>query len=224
MLLGLRTQANLTNIPMDAETRRSHRHAAGEMMERIAGPKWHLTKCGQEVHADTCSALAKAHAHAPLKGSGLAHAVQILHGGARKSMKEKIKGVIRKRIEFLKKNPHRWKEPIYPEHTFILNRAIGSMPDRMLKFRGEHKNMAKRLRENDRIRGYLGGGMAPDYPGGVAAPSIAMPRGSQASLETLRTHADPEDYGVILYNYGGKNGGLGANSQGGSMVKKVRMG
>jgi hypothetical protein len=209
---------------MDAATRRSHRHAAGEMMERIAGPKWHLAKCGQAVHAETCEALAKAHAHAPLKGAGLAHATQILQGGARKSLVSKIAGVISSRLDYLKKNPSRWQAPIYPEHFIILNRAIGSMPDRILKYRNEPHISQKRMRENERIRRYLGGGMAPDFPGGVAAPSIAMPRGSQAALETLRTHADPEDYGVILYNYGGKNMGLGANSQGGGMPKKARFG
>jgi hypothetical protein len=194
------------------------------MMERIAGPKWHHSTNANEVHAQACEALAKAHAHAPLKGAGLAHATQILQGGARKALIVKFADVIRKRREHLKRYPHRYKAPIYPEHTFRSNRAIGSLPDRILKLRDGLQSSLRRMRHTARARDYLGGGMAPDYPGGVAAPSIAMPTGSQAHLEQLQTHADPEDYGVILYNYGGKNMGLGANSQGGSMPQKARTG
>ena len=199
-------------------------HRLGAEMEALKGPYWHKNEHCVKAFGSALHTLRAAHALAPLHGAALERAVAglrlpVLRHSFQSSMavhNAKLKGSalrLSQKIKLLNDRKAWVKE--HPQNLAarpLYRKAHARLRGRFVKKHQKLRDIVKGVHVRGRHQ-------AAHMMGGAPLP-MALPQGSQARLEALSAPPDPEASGVVLYNYGGKNGGMGANIQGGGIKRK----
>lgn len=197
-------------------------HALGQKMEQMGGPHWHGFGTWRAGFHGGLMALRAAHALAPLHGAALHRAIEHLEPAIRSRAMQHFascvsSGIAKARGGALKKSQQikiladraAWVKE-HPQNLHLRPQYVRQ------GHTGRFRKLPKKLTTLLTTAG-LGVHQARHMLGGAPLP-MALPQGSQARLEQLSAPPNPESSGVILYNYGGKNLGAGANVHGGRML------